>query len=479
MTLELLKRKISRLYGIITGAITFLIADWSEKLSKKQSGIGYISLLPFFIFVPVIMFLLKHYNYLLFHTCAELYSIVICFCLFVISWNARKLITEKYLVFLGIAYLFIGIIDLAHALSYKGLNIFVGYSANVSTQLWIAGRYLESISIISSFYFIKRKLKVNIVFLIFFTVTFVVILLVFTGNFPDCFLPGHGLTDFKKGSEYFISFLLIISIIALFGYRSSFEKTIFILLCASYGLTIISELAFTLYSDVYGIFNFIGHIFKIYSYYLIYRAIVRKGIQEPYRSYYYNLKQKEKRLSNEVVELKELTDKDPLIPETYNARHIINKLKLEIKRAKRYGNSLAMAFIDIDDFKKINDSYGHFFGDVVLRNVAEIFMNDLREEDIFGRYGGDEFIAIFPQTNSAKAEITLLRIQNQLHNFKLDLPDNGKVQVSVSIGIAELDSDSEDGFKQLFNYADEALYFVKSNKKGSLVQYNNLTSGKS
>ncbi len=89
------------------------------------------------------------YNFLFFHTIAEIFSIVIAFAIFVVSWNTRYFFTNNYLLFLGIGYLFVAILDLTHTLAYKGMNIFHGYGANLPTQLWIGTRYLESISLSS------------------------------------------------------------------------------------------------------------------------------------------------------------------------------------------------------------------------------------------------------------------------------------------------------------------------------------------
>ncbi len=94
------------------------------------------------------LYLTSLYNYLLFHTLAEIFSIVIAFSIFILAWNCRKVIDNDYLIFLGVAYLFVGFIGIIHTLSYTGMGIIMGYGTNLPTQLWIAARYLESISLL-------------------------------------------------------------------------------------------------------------------------------------------------------------------------------------------------------------------------------------------------------------------------------------------------------------------------------------------
>ncbi|MHC5075803.1 MAG: MASE3 domain-containing protein, partial [Planctomycetota bacterium] len=103
--------------------------------------------------------LTSFYNYLLFHTVAELSGIVVACCIFVIAWNSRRVTKNTYLLFLGIAYLLVAALDLLHMLAYEGMGVFLGYGSNLATQLWISARYVESISLVLAPLLIGRKLK--------------------------------------------------------------------------------------------------------------------------------------------------------------------------------------------------------------------------------------------------------------------------------------------------------------------------------
>ncbi|MCF8130017.1 MAG: PAS domain-containing sensor histidine kinase, partial [Deltaproteobacteria bacterium] len=215
------------------------------------------------------------YNYLLFHSIAEIFSVVIAGAIFVIAWNTRQYLSNSFLLFLGIAYLFIGGLDLIHTLSYKGIAIFGGYKADLATQLWIAARFLESLSILSAFVFLERKFRVRSVFLLYTAIFTLLILSIFYWRlFPACFVEGEGLTPFKKISEYIISFFLLCSAGLLVVYREKFGGNVIRWIMGSIGFSIASELAFTAYAAGYDLPNLLGDYFRILSFWGIYQALL-------------------------------------------------------------------------------------------------------------------------------------------------------------------------------------------------------------
>ncbi|MCP4119070.1 MAG: hypothetical protein GY737_27445 [Desulfobacteraceae bacterium] len=249
------------------------------------------------------------YSYLLFHSLSELFSIVVAFGIFMVVWNSRRFLDNNYMRFLGIAYLFIGSIDLVHTLAYKGMGIFTGYGANLPTQMWIAARYMESISLLIAPFLFGRKIRISQLFSGYFAITSLIFLSIFTLNvFPDCFIEGQGLTIFKKVSEYIISLLLAGSMAALRFKRNEFDPYVFKLLIASILITIGAELAFTFYVSVYGLSNFVGHFFKLISFFLIYKAIIETGLRQPYNLLFRNVEKRKKELKEERDRLKKALD---------------------------------------------------------------------------------------------------------------------------------------------------------------------------
>jgi signal transduction histidine kinase len=238
-------------------------------------------------------------NYLLFHSLAEIFSIVIAFTIFLISWNTRKYIQSHYFLFIGIAYLFIAGLDLIHTLAFPGMPIFE-YNF-YAAQFWIAARFMESLSFLMAFSFIGTNKKINphVTFLIYLTVFALVVMSVLWWEiFPTCFIEGVGQTPFKIVSEYVIILILIGCITLLQKFRSHFDPKVFRLLSWSFSLTILSELSFTMYIDNYDIANFAGHILKIFSFFLIYKAILETGFKKPISFFFRELKQNEEALKS-------------------------------------------------------------------------------------------------------------------------------------------------------------------------------------
>jgi hypothetical protein len=243
------------------------------------------------------LYLISLRNYLLFHSIAEAFSIVIAFCIFILAWNTRRLMENSYLLFLGIAYLFIGGIDLLHTLAYTGMGVFPDHTTNLATQLWLSARYMESLSLLIAPFFLGRRLRVELALTGYVAASLALVLCVFyCGSFPTCFIEGHGLTMFKKVSEYLISLILLASVAGLLRKRDHFEPGILRLIIASIFLTIASEFAFTFYIHAYGFSNLVGHYFKIISFYLIYKAIIETGLRQPYDLLFRELKLREQAL---------------------------------------------------------------------------------------------------------------------------------------------------------------------------------------
>jgi len=144
-----------------------------------------------------------------------------------------------------------------------------------------------------------------------------------------------------------------------------------------------------------------------------------------------------------------------------NARSLALRFEEEASRARRTDRSFQVVMLDLDEFKNVNDSYGHNVGDKMLRDVAGIIQNQLREYDFLARYAGDEFVALVQEVMGIQVEELCIRIENAVSQFSLPVGPNRNARVGISLGTATFGSDG-DTLDQLLMSADDQMYRMKS-----------------
>ncbi|MCP3954061.1 MAG: hypothetical protein GY697_17880, partial [Desulfobacterales bacterium] len=254
------------------------------------------------------LFLISRYNFLLFHGLAELFSVAVAWSLFLLVWNTRKIACNDALLFLGIAYLCVGAIDLVHTLAFKGMGVFaIERASNTATQLWISARGLEAVSLLVFPLILGRRFSGGVGLTGFTALTAALLGSIFIGGiFPDTYIEGQGLTVFKKGAEYAISLVLMSAMALLYRRRAQIDRAVFRLMMAAIAATVAAELAFTFYVSVYGLSNMAGHLFKIVSFFLVYLALVRSAVTRPHATLFRNLGQAKDALAREGRQLQML-----------------------------------------------------------------------------------------------------------------------------------------------------------------------------
>ena len=143
-----------------------------------------------------------------------------------------------------------------------------------------------------------------------------------------------------------------------------------------------------------------------------------------------------------------------------NRRALIEKLGDEVRRSRRYKADLALIICDIDYFKEINDTHGHDAGDKVLQIISSLMKDLLRQTDVIGRYGGDEFLLILPETSLKGAREIAERIHDAVKEYEIKIGLDSPIKTTVSLGVAQFDSEKED-VTDLVKRADNALYIAK------------------
>lgn len=173
--------------------------------------------------------------------------------------------------------------------------------------------------------------------------------------------------------------------------------------------------------------------------------------------------------------LKDLATIDELTG-VYNRREFNKLLNNELERSGRYSHCFSLLLLDIDHFKKLNDTYGHQAGDEALRQIAAILKREFRELDRVARYGGEEFVIILPETSGASAYAVAERIRHVISNYYLSF--NGEtIKMTVSGGLATFPEDAKDS-ESLIYTADQALYTAKRSGRDRIIIYSSLSERK-
>jgi diguanylate cyclase (GGDEF)-like protein len=168
--------------------------------------------------------------------------------------------------------------------------------------------------------------------------------------------------------------------------------------------------------------------------------------------------------STKIKDIEESAQRDPLIG-CYNRRYIVAVLEEQKRVADETGTDLCLAVIDLDHFKLVNDEVGHLAGDDVLRTFARIAQDNVRQGDVFGRYGGEEFLLVLPETSLLAALNSAERIREQVESYAW----SGKLKrsVTVSIGLTQY-IPGESGL-DLFSRTDTAMYMAKRGGRNQVV----------
>jgi two-component system cell cycle response regulator len=152
----------------------------------------------------------------------------------------------------------------------------------------------------------------------------------------------------------------------------------------------------------------------------------------------------------------------------FNRGYVDDRFAIELSRARRYGTKLTVAVIDADRFKLLNDTYGHSAGDTVLRKVGATLRECFRQSDTAGRYGGEEFVVILPETDIDSARQKLEAVRERLAGDALVSANGQKIQVTISAGLASFPQDGEDA-AELFCVADERMFLAKRTGRNRVV----------
>ena len=183
----------------------------------------------------------------------------------------------------------------------------------------------------------------------------------------------------------------------------------------------------------------------------------------------YNSLQEELQHGKEMEEeLRRLATTDDLTG-CFNRRYFMELAHNEYQRSIRYHHPLSIIMLDIDHFKRINDTYGHPAGDKVLIQIVQLCQKNIRSHDLLARYGGEEFILLLPETCAKDAQALAERLRMELEKQPIHKEGNIVIHTTVSMGIATLSPQRSIPLEKLLAYADEALYHSKENGRNQVT----------
>jgi serine phosphatase RsbU (regulator of sigma subunit) len=263
--------------------------DESAPTGARAGAIAALSLV-----LLALLFPLSRWNYLLFHSVTESFSTLVALGIFVIAWNTRKFNENPYLSVLGCGLLFTGFTTLIHMLAYKGMGVFPAAGANLPTQLWIISRLFAAASFLVAGLSLRRRVSPNAALAGFGLVWLLLMGAVFVWPVFPVMFGEAGLTPLKVALEYLVVALLAVAGWRVWSSRGEFDSDIARMLLVAIGLMIAAELAFTLYTDVFGVLNFLGHGFALVGNIVIYSALIDAALTRPYSILFRELGRRER-----------------------------------------------------------------------------------------------------------------------------------------------------------------------------------------
>lgn len=260
----------------------------------RKNIVSFFSILLFLFFI----FLFRFYSLNIFYDLSQVIIIVLGFFIFLVIWNSRYLIKNNFYLFLGVSFLFVGLLDFLYLISFHQGGI-INLRNNLSQQLWIATRFLLACSFFTAIYFInKRKINPNRLVLVYFLIfSFLVSAIFYWKFFPDCYLDGVGPTNFKKISEYIIFAIFLLDSVLFFINRKKIDRTVFSYFLVAVFLSGIVELFF-FYEFSYYVWGPLVFLFRLMIKIFFYKALFLVSITNPFQSFFKEIKDRETKFNS-------------------------------------------------------------------------------------------------------------------------------------------------------------------------------------
>ena len=405
------------------------------------------------------------------HVVFETFAVVVSMMIFAIAYNAHNRDRPGNAVILACGFLAVGLLDFAHMLSFKDMPVWVTPpSEQKAIDFWLAARLTGAITILAvvlrpwTAFRNAAMPRLLLAASLGFCALVYWVVLYHPDWVPPLFVPGMGLTRLKIYGEYGVILLLLISLAVLFSDTSRPRHFDIGQLLMAILLSILSELCFTIYGNINDIFSMFGHLYKVAAFSFLYHGVFVSSVREPFR-----LLSDEMRMRHAIedrIEFLAFHDSLTGLPNRVLVRELFGKTAASADRAH---SKLALLFVDLDNFKRVNDSMGHAAGDELLRTVAERLRAMVRRSDVLGRQAGDEFLLILSDLKDPELIRPLLDKIVERIRLPMTLGEQ-EISVSVSMGVAIYPDHAED-YEALLQCADKAMYQAKQGGRNRYVFY--------
>ncbi|WP_435621738.1 bifunctional diguanylate cyclase/phosphodiesterase [Anoxybacillus eryuanensis] len=441
-------------------------------MTKKEKRTVTITVFAFICFLGILLFsssltmTFERNHFLSVHTLLEFFSITVAMAIAFQGWISFPQALSRRRLRIATTFLTVAFLDLLHTLTYKQMPgiIVADSSVQLSTSFWLAARMTQAIFLLLAFLLPDGPIQEKEKFLAFF-VPFLYIGLVSVGivhaadSLPPLVIEGVGTTPFKNGIEYIITTLHVITIVVLIGQYKEKRLAPTLDVIAGFVFLFLSELIFTLYRNVYDVLNIFGHIYKVIGFSYFLRGLYLASFKEPFQA--------RERAEQALAKSREQLRKQALFDELTNLpnrRYFIDTLRERLEIAKVKNETVALFFLDLDNFKNINDSLGHAAGDLLLQLVAKRLSH--LHDHFVARLGGDEFAVIVSDVPS------LEQVAQQMIDI-LGEPffvRQKELFITTSLGISIYPTHGEDEMT-LIQHADMAMYEAKKKGKNQWAMY--------
>lgn len=398
-----------------------------------------------FLFIMILMGLsfLSNVNYYVFHSFSETFSCFIAMGILIVSIHTNRITKNSFFMFLGIGYVFILILDLFHIYSYGDLMMLSYEVYDMDVKFWVAARSLELITLLISFVFLfKKNIRLNnyIIFMVYFVfVGFIIYDIVHLQRFvPILRTAESGITNTKIYAEYFIAFGFSMCCLIVFLARKNMDRSLFVMIETALVCKVISELLFTLYGDITDIYNILGHLFKVGSYYFTYMGIIVNVLERPYEMINFNLneadaaireKEKQRKCMEEIIMHNDQCY-DWIIENSGNGIVILRDNKIiyaNITAANILGASNLMDILGLDQKQFLKDNYKDevlkkYDSSDIFDGFTEIEIFNLKNETVDIEFSSDNI-----SYRGKPARLIILKdmgLKNEIKLLKNDLMEN-------------------------------------------------------